>query len=201
MVQLWQRSRAAEVLLGLSGLLTFPAAAALFGGLYLATHHAPGPVGYAGDVGILVVVAVLLLACAVAALAHEGLHAVGLLVAGRTPGLAVRTPGLAIRTPGLAMRTSPYPMLCVDRTEAPYGRGPFVLVMLAPVVLLTLVLVVGVATGPFAGWLIVPAAFQLTASKMDVAYSIVALRQPAGTTCRVSEDGLELTLPADLEVP
>jgi hypothetical protein len=186
-VQLWQRSRAAEVLLGLSGLLTFPAAAALLGWLYLATHPAPGPVGFSGDVGILVVFAVLLLACAVTAVAHEGLHAVALLVAGRTPGLAAR------------MR--PYPMLCVDRTEAPYARGRFVLVKLAPAVILTVVLVVGVAAGPYAGWLIVPAAFQLTASKMDVAYSIVALRQPPGTTCRVSEDGLELTLPADLEVP
>lgn len=187
MVRLWQPSRAAEVLLGLSGLLTFPMAGVLLGGLYLGTHRTPGRVGYSGGVGILLVVAVLLLACALTAVVHEGVHAVALRLVGRTPGLE--------------LRTSPYLRVCVDRTEAPYGRGRFVVVMLAPVVLLTAAMVVGVAVGPYAGWLIVPTAFHITASKMDVAYSIVALRQPAGTTCRVGDEGLELTPPADLEVP
>ncbi|HSN11699.1 MAG TPA: DUF3267 domain-containing protein [Propionibacteriaceae bacterium] len=187
MVQLWQRSRAAEVLLGLSGLLTFPAAGVLLGGLYLATHRSPGRVGYSGGVGILLVVAVLLLTCALTAVVHEGGHALALWLVGRRPGLQPQT--------------TPYLRLCVDRTETPYGRGRFVVVMLAPVVLLTAAMVVGVAVGPYAGWLIVPTAFHLTASKMDVVYSIAALRQPAGTTCRVSEAGLELTPPADLEVP
>ncbi|HET7723947.1 MAG TPA: DUF3267 domain-containing protein [Propionibacteriaceae bacterium] len=187
MVQLWQRSRAVEVLLGLSGLLAFPVAGVLLGGLYLSTHPRPGPVGFAGGVGILLVVAVLLLLCALTAVVHEGVHAVALRAVGRTPGLQAGT--------------SPYLRLCVDRTEAPYGRGRFVLVMLSPVVLLTVVMVVGVAVGPYAGWLIIPTAFHLTASKMDVVYAIVALRQPAGTTCRIGEEGLELTAPADLEVP
>jgi len=103
--------------------------------------------------------------------------------------------------PRLQFETTPYPLLSLDRTEALYGRGRFVFVTLAPAVLLTAALVVGVAAGPYAGWLIVPAAFHLTASKMDIAYSLVALRQPAGTQCRIGEGGLEFTEPVDYEVP
>ncbi len=187
MGQLWQRSRTAEVLLGLSGMLTFPVAAVLLGGLYLATHPGPGRLGLSGAAGILLVVAVLLLGCALTALAHEGLHALALVLVGRVPALEART--------------RPYPLLCVDHAEPPYGRGRFVLVMLAPVVLLTVVMLLGVVVGPYGAWLIVPTAFQLTASKLDIAYAVVALRQPSGTTCRISEDGLELTPPTDLEVP
>lgn len=187
MVRLWERSRAAEVLLGLTGLLAFPVTALLLGWLYLATHPTPGRVGYAGEVGILVVVALLLLGCLVVAAAHEAIHALAMLAVGHTPRLH--------------FETTPYPLLSLDRREAVYGRGRFVLVTLAPVVLLTALLVVGVAIGPYAGWLIVPAAFHVTASKMDVAYSIVALRQPAGTQCRIGEDGLEFTEPVDYEVP
>jgi Putative zincin peptidase len=103
--------------------------------------------------------------------------------------------------PRLHFETTPYPLLSLDRTEKPFARGRFVIVTLAPVVLLTALLVVGVAMGPYAGWLIVPAAFHLTASKMDIAYSLVAMRQPAGTQCQIGENGLELTEPVDYEVP
>ena len=92
-------------------------------------------------------------------------------------------------------------LLNLDRREAPYGRSRFVLVELAPAVLLTAALIVWVAIGPGAGWVIVPAAFHITACKMDIAYSIVVMRQPVGTLCRISEDGLELTEPLDYEVP
>ncbi len=187
MVQLWERSRAAEVLLGLAGLLAFPVTALLLGWLYLSTHASPGHIGFSGSVGILLLVAVLLAACAVTAIVHEAIHALAMLLVGHKPRLH--------------FETTPYPLLSLDRQEAPYGRGKFVLVELAPAVLLTAALVVGVATGPLAGWLIVPAAFHLTACKMDIAYSIVALRQPAGSQCRIGENGLELTDPVDYEVP
>ena len=187
MVRLWERSRAAETLLGLTGLLAFPVTAMLLGWLYLAVHAAPGRVGFSGEGGVLLVVAILLAACAVTALVHELIHALAMLLGGHKPRIH--------------FETTPYPLLSLDRQEAPYGRGRFVFVKLAPVVLLTAALVVGVAAGPYAGWLIVPAAFQLTASKMDIAYSIVVLRQPAGTLCRIDGNGLELTEPVDYEVP
>lgn len=187
MVQLWERSRAAEVLLGLTGLVAFPVSALLFGWLYLSTHARPGQIGFGGPAGILVVVVILLGACAVTAVVHEGVHALVMLLVGHKPRLH--------------FETRPCPLLSLDRQDAPYGRGKFVLVTLAPVVLVTAVLIVGVVTGPYAGWLIVPAAFHLTASKMDIAYSLVALRQPADTRFRVGENGLELTEPLDNEVP
>jgi hypothetical protein len=186
-VQLWERSRAAEVMLGLTGLLAFPVTALLLGWLYLSTHKSPGRIGFSGEVGILLVVAILLAACAVTAIVHEAIHALAMVLVGHRPRLH--------------FETTPYPLLSLDRTEALYGRGRFVFVTLAPAVLLTAALVVGVAAGPYAGWLIVPAAFHLTASKMDIAYSLVALRQPAGTQCRIGEGGLEFTEPVDYEVP
>ena len=187
MVQLWERSRAAEVMLGLTGLLAFPVTALILGWLYLSTHKSPGRIGFSGEIGILLIVAILLAACAAAAIVHEAIHAVAMLLVGHRPRIH--------------FETTPYPMLSLDRTEAPYGRGRFVFVTLSPGVLLTAALVVGVATGPYAGWLIVPAAFHLTASKMDFAYSLVALRQPRGTLCRIGEAGLEMTEPVDYEVP
>ena len=187
MVQLWERSRAAEVMLGLAGLLTFPVAALLLGWLYLSMHASPGRVGFSGAVGILLVVVILVAACAVTAFVHESIHALAMLAVGHKPRLHVET--------------TPYPTLSLDRQGAPYRRGTFVLVSLAPVVLVTAGLIVGVALGPYAGWLIVPAAFHITASKMDIAYSLVALRQPVGTLCRIGENGLELTQPVDDEVP
>jgi hypothetical protein len=186
-VQLWERSRAADVVLGLAGLLTFPVAALLLGWLYLSTHAGPSRVGFSGAVGILLVVGILLASCAVTALVHELIHALAMLAVGHTPRLHVAS--------------APHLRLSLDRQQAPYGRGAFVLVNLAPVVLVTAALIVGVALGPYAGWLIVPAAFHITASKMDIAYSLVALRQRAGTRCLIGENGLELTQPADDEVP
>lgn len=187
MVEVWERGRTSEVLLGLTGIFAFPVSAMLLGWLYLATHPNPGRVPFTGEVGILLLVGVLLTACVVTAIVHEGLHAVALLAVGHPPRLH--------------FETTPYPMLSLDRTESSLGRGRFLVVKLVPVVLLTAALVVGVAVGPYAGWLIVPAAFHVTASKMDIAYSVVALRQPAGTHFRISEDGLEITQPLDYEVP
>jgi len=174
-------------MLGLAGLVTFPVAALLLGWLYLSTHAGPSHVGFSGAVGILLVVGILLAACAVTALVHELIHALAMLVVGHTPRLH--------------MESTPYLRLTLDRREKPYRRGAFVLVNLAPVVLVTAALIVGVVRGPYAGWLIVPAAFHITASKMDIAYSLVALRQRAGTLFRIGENGLELTPPADDEVP
>lgn len=187
MVQLWERSRTAEVMLGLAGLLAFPVTAVLLGLLYLSTHPTLGHIGFGGGFGILLLVGILLVGCLATALVHEAVHALAMLVVGHRPRLH--------------FETTPYPLVSLDRQEAPYGRIKFVLVELAPVIVVTAALVVGVATGPFAGWLIVPAAFHITACKMDIAYSIVALRQPAGTHCRITENGLELTEPVDYEVP
>jgi hypothetical protein len=89
----------------------------------------------------------------------------------------------------------------LDGQATPFSRPAFVWVKLAPVVLVTAALITGVFVSPYAGWLIVPAAFHLTASKMDIAYTLAALRQPAGTLCRVVDDGLELTEPVDYLVP
>jgi hypothetical protein len=186
-VRLWGRSRAAEVTLGLTGLLAFPVTALLLGWLYLSTHATPGRIPFSGEFGVLVVVGILLAECAAVCFLHEGVHALAMLAVGHMPRFH--------------FETMPYPMLNLDRQDAPYGRGRFVLVELAPAVLVTAALIVGVATGPVAGWLIVPAAFHITACKMDIAYSLVVLRQPAGTLCRVGEDGLELTEPLDYEVP
>jgi len=187
MVRLWERSRAAETVLGLTGLLAFPVTAMLLGWLYLAVHSARGRVGFPGEGGVLLVVGILLGACAVTAIVHEAVHALAMLLVGHKPRIR--------------FETTPFPLLSLDRQEAPYGRARFLVVELAPAVLVTAALVVGVAIGPYAGWLIVPAAFHLTASKMDIAYSIVVLRQPAGTLCRIGEKGLELTEPLDYEIP
>ena len=106
MVQLWERSRAAEVLLGLTGLLAFPVTALLLGWLYLSTHKSPGRIAFSGEVGILLLVGVLLVACVVTALVHEVIHAVAMLLVGHRPRLH--------------FETTPYPLLSLDRTDAPY---------------------------------------------------------------------------------
>ena len=187
MGRLWERSRAANTWLGLAGLLTFPVAGGLLGWLYLATHPTPGAIGFTGEVGVVLVVGILLGLCAAVAVVHELIHALAMAVVGHRPTLR--------------FDTIPYVRLSVDGRNASFSRPTFVWMKLAPVVLLTAALIVGVVTGPYAGWLIVPAAFHLTASKMDIAYALVALREPRGTLCRVTDDGLELTEPVDYLVP
>lgn len=187
MVRLWERSRAATTWLGVAGLLAFPASAALLGWLYLRTHQVPEAIGLSGELGVVTVVGISLGLCLVTAVAHELVHMAAMLTVGRRPRLHYDS--------------IPYVRLGVDRLDRPYTRGAFVWVSLAPVVLITGLLVWGVVSHTYAGWLIVPAAFHITASKMDIAYSIIALRQPRGTRCRVGDDGLELTEPIDFEVP
>lgn len=187
MVRLWERSRAATTWLGLAGLLTFPVAGGLLGWLYLATHPTPGAIGFTGEVGVVLVVGILLGLCAAVAVIHELIHALAMV--------AVR------HRPRLHFDTIPYVRISVDGDGAPFSRAAFVWVKMAPVVLVTAALVAGVVTGPYAGWLIVPAAFHLTASKMDIAYTLVALRQSASTQFRVVDDGLELTEQDDYLVP
>jgi hypothetical protein len=187
MVRLWERSRAANTWLGLAGLLTFPVAGGLLGWLYLATHPTPGAIGFSGELGVVQVVGILLGLCAAAAVVHELIHALAMVVVGHRPKLH--------------FDTIPYARMTVDGGDSAFSRPKFVWVKLAPVVLLTGALIVGVVAGRYAGWLIVPAAFHLTASKMDIAYTLAALREPAGTLCRVTDDGLELTEPVDYLVP
>ena len=187
MVRLWERSRAATTWLGLAGLLTFPVAGGLLGWLYLATHPNPGHVGFSGEVGVVLVVGILLTLCAAAAVVHELIHALAMAVVGHRPRVH--------------FGTQPYVRMGLDAQATPFSRPAFVWVKLAPVVLLTAALITGVVVSPYAGWLIVPAAFHLTASKMDIAYALVALQVPAGTLCRVTDDGLELTEPVDYLVP
>jgi hypothetical protein len=187
MVRLWERSRAATTWLGLAGLLTFPVAASLLGWLYLATHPTPGVIGVSGELGVVLLVVMLLVLCAVAAVVHELVHALAMVVVGHRPQLK--------------LDTIPYVRISADGQGEGFSRPTFVWVKLAPAVLVTVALVAGVAVGPYAGWLIVPAAFHLTASKMDIAYALAALREPAGTLCRVTDDGLEFTEPVDYLVP
>jgi hypothetical protein len=187
MVRLWERSRAATTWLGLAGLLIFPVGGGLLGWLYLATHPTPGPIGFTGEIGVVLVVGILLGLSLVASVIHELVHAVAMMVVGHRPTLH--------------FDTIPFVRLVADKRAAPFGRAAFVWVMLAPVVIVTAALVTGIVTGSYAGWLIVPAAFHLTASKMDLAYALVALQQPRGTLCRITDDGLELTEPVDYLVP
>lgn len=187
MVRLWERSRAATTWLGLAGMLTFPVAAGLLGWLYLATHPTPGPVGFSGEGGVVLVVGILFGLCAATALVHELIHAFAMAVVGHRPRLH--------------FGTVPYVRMGLDAQASPFARPSFVWVKLAPVVLLTAALIIGIVVSPYAGWLIFPAAFHLTASKMDIAYTLVALREPPGTQCRIVDDGLELTEPVDYLVP
>jgi hypothetical protein len=187
MVRLWERSRAATTWLGLAGLLTFPVAGGLLGLLYLATHPTPGPGGFSGEAGVLLMVGILLGLCAVTAVVHELVHALAMAVVGHRPTLH--------------FHTLPYLRMGLDGRATPFARPSFVWVELAPVVLVTAALITGVVTSPYSGWLIVPAAFHLTASKMDIAYTLAALREPAGTLCRVIDAGLEFTEPVDYLVP
>lgn len=190
MVRLWERSRAATTWLGLAGLLTFPVAGGLLGWLFLATHPTPGSVGLpglSGEVGVVLVIGILLGLCAATAVVHELIHAFAMAAVGHRPRIH--------------FDTVPYVRMGLDSEESPFSRPAFVWVQLAPAVLVTAALITGVVVSPYAGWLIVPAAFHLTASKMDIAYALVALREPTGTLCRITDDGLELTEPVDYLVP
>jgi hypothetical protein len=187
MGRLWERSRAATTWLGLAGLLTFPVAGGLLGWLYLATHPTPGAIGFTGEIGVVLVVGILMGLCAAVAVVHELIHALAMVVVGHRPRLH--------------FDTIPYVRISVDGRDEAFSRPTFVWMNLAPPVLLTAALIVGVVTSGYAGWLIVPTAFHLTASKMDIAYALVALREPKGTLCRVTDDGLELTEPVDYLVP
>lgn len=187
MVRLWERSRAATTWLGLAGLLTFPVASGLLGWLYLATHPTRGSVGFSGEAGVVLMVGILLGLCAATAVVHELIHALAMAVVGHRPRIR--------------FETIPYVRMALDSQATLFSRPAFVWVKLAPVVLVTAALITGVVVSPYAGWLIVPAAFHLTASKMDIAYALVALREPTGTLCRVTDDGLELTEPVDYLVP
>jgi hypothetical protein len=97
MVRLWERSRAAETVLGLSGLLAFPVTAMLLGWLYLAVHSARGRVGFPGEGGVLLIVGILLVACAVTAIVHEAVHALAMLLVGHKPRFRFETTPFPLR--------------------------------------------------------------------------------------------------------
>lgn len=186
-VRLWQHSRTTEVVLGLIGLLAFPVSGLLLGWLYLSIHKDAVGLGFSGDAGILFVVGILLVACVLTAVIHEAIHALAMLLVGHQPRFR--------------FATIPSLRLCVDGQDEPYERGAFALVLILPVAILSAVSIIGVALGPYAEWLIVPGAFQLTVSKMDIAYAIVARRQPAGTRFHVTPNGLEITEPVEDDLP
>lgn len=115
---------------------------------------------------------------------HEGIHGLAMLPFGARPSFGVGVGGGGFLP--YVYTTSPG-HLCT--------RTGYMVVALAPSLLLIVVTVALVGWAPFGGWLAVPAAFHLGGCVGDWWLVTVAGRQPAGSRFEDLHDGLRIHLP------
>lgn len=126
----------------------------------------------------------LVLAIAVSAVVHEGLHGLALLTLGHRPRFGATLVGGVL------------PALYCTST-AVLSRRAFTYVALLPGVVLALAPALWiVARLPYAGWTVLPAAAMFGGAVGDVAMTARAWRTPAGTRVEDRKDGLRLHLPS-----
>ena len=179
----WRPSRREAMAMNLAGLLVAVLGMAGNGALAISGHQPAESFVIAGTELLL---GLLGMAAAVAGLVvvHEGIHGLAMLPFGARPSF-----GVGVGGGGLL----PYVY-----TTAPghlFSRTGYLVVALAPSLLLIVVTVALVGWTQLGGWLVVPAAFHLGGCVGDWWLVGVAGRQPAGSRYEDLHEGLRIHLP------
>lgn len=169
--------------MNVAGLLLAVLGVVGYGALAITRHQPAGVFVIAGGELLL---GLLGMAAAVVGLVvmHEGIHGLAMLPFGARPSF-----GMGVGGGGFL----PYVY-----TTAPghlFTRTGYLVVAVAPTLLLNVVAVALVGWTPFGGWLVVPAAFHLAGCVGDWWLVAVAGRQPAGSRYEDLHDGLRIHLP------
>ena len=157
------------------GLGLFGAGLLAFGGLYLLNHFFRVYLDLGtilGGIVVMVVAGVLIV------LLHEAIHGLAMMPFGAQPAFGVGVMG------GLV----PY-VYCTAKAHR-FSRSQFLVIALAPTVVVNLLLLIAVGATPFGGWLVVPAAVHLSGCLGDWMMAWVAWRQPPGTLVEDLKDGM-----------
>lgn len=110
--------------------------------------------------------------------AHEWLH-----------GLAYRRFGGSPRY-GVTMVGGVLPAFYCACTDTRFSRGQFAVILLTPFVALTLLCLAAILAGSWGGWLVLPAAIQLSGCIGDFAMVAMVARRPRGTTVEDLPNGV-----------
>lgn len=115
---------------------------------------------------------------------HEGIHGLAMLPFGARPSF-----GLGVAGGGVL------PYVSTTAAGHRFTRTGYVVVALAPSVVLTVLTLALVGWSPFGGWLVVPAAFHLGGCVGDWWLVAVAARHPPGSHYEDLREGLRIHLP------
>lgn len=172
--------RVAQLAATVVGLILVVAALVGFAALYGLVHGATDVTFGAGEIGLGLLVT--LLATAVLVVAHEGIHGLAILAYGGRPTFG-------------AGHTGFIPYFYATAEGQRFTRGQFVVVALAPTVVVTALCAV-LVTLPFGGWLVPTSALLLGGCVGDWMLTWVAVRAPRGSLIEDRKAGVRIHPPA-----
>lgn len=173
----WIPGRTAAAVINIIGVLAVPAGLTLHFFLWARGQSAGG---WSFDiVQLLIGIAVTVVLTAILLVVHEAVHAVGMRIFGARP------------TFGFTRIGGKIPVAYCIAPGQRFTKSQYVIIALAPLVLLGGGCALIVAVVPFGGWLVLPAAVHLAGCAGDAALVFTALRQPPGTLIEELPAGLK----------
>ena len=183
----WYPDSNTMVIMNVVGLVLMVAALILFGSAYAAAHG-DASVSLSGF-GLLAGLAVTLVLTFGLMVIHEGVH-----------GLVIRRYG-AMPTFGAAMMGKVMPVFYCTAPDARFTRRQFMVIAMAPSVVVSLACVALITLAPFGGWLVVPAAIHLAGCIGDFVMTVIVARLSPGTRVEDLKTGMRFHAPASREHP
>lgn len=180
-VREWVPAGRTITIMNLAGIVILFAGLFIYGGIWAAATGASSATFDIWDVLLVAVVLVLMIL-------HEGVHGIAIAAFGGKPEY------------GAIMIGKVMPALYCTSPGTRFTRAQFIVIALAPAVVIGLGTAVAIAALP-AGWLVVPAAMHLGGCVGDFAMTIIAARLPRGSRIEDMKSGMRLYLPAQTAVP
>lgn len=150
----------------------------LFTALYIAVRASEG--GFTVGLGGL---ALLIVAIVLVMIIHEGVHGIAMAVFGARPRF------------GAQLTARVMPVLYCTATGVLFTKAQFLVIALAPFVVLNLVLAGLIGWMPGGGWLVVPAALHLGGCIGDLWMAVLVARLPTGTMVEDLRSGMRFHQP------
>lgn len=179
----WMPDTRASLMLNLAAAVVFVIALVPFLAVYTITHNNQTSFELAGW-GLLAAVVATLALTGVALVIHEGIHALVVKRAGGAPTYGAKLIGKVM------------PVFFVTADGHLFTRAQFIVVALAPLVVLSAVFTVLIAFVPFGGWLVLPAALHTGGCVGDIMMACKAWREEPGTLIEDRIAGLRFYPPA-----
>jgi len=180
-VREWVPAGRTITIMNLAGIVILFAGLFIYGGIWAAATGASSATFDIWDVLLVAVVLVLMIL-------HEGVHGIAIAAFGGKPEY------------GAIMIGKVMPALYCTSPGTRFTRAQFIVIALAPAVVIGLGTAVAIAALP-AGWLVVPAAMHLGGCVGDFAMTIIAARLPRGSRIEDMKSGMRLYLPDETAVP